>query len=252
MNTMGQEEKDEIHRWMENMAEAEKEEEEEEDAMTDPELENALADPDTFENAMAHHELGNAMADPDTLESAMAHPGLGSAMDVEKDTEKDNEAPPEGIEDDKKGPPEGIEDDALTPISQSQAPPEGIEDDENDKGKGKVKGEGKGKTKWKGKGKAKVEDIPDDDAALMDALREWAHDSTPLVLGCSKCRFVKTGCSKCKNPNFKGKRGGTQTIKKKPAIMRRPAAMTARASSAGVSEPSAPSAGANLAFLPVD
>ena len=160
----------------------------------------------------------------------------------------------------RRAPPEGIEDDALTPICQSQAPPEGIEDDENDKGKGKVKGEGKGKTKWKGKGKAKVEDIPDDDAALMDALREWAHDSTPLVLGCSKCRFVKTGCSACKNPKFKGRRGGTPThkfvpeltIKKKPAIMRRPAAMTTRASSAGASEPSAPSAGANLAFLPVD
>ena len=29
-----------------------------------------------------------------------------------------------------------------------------------------------------------------------------------LMLGCSKCRYLKHGCKQCRNPNFNGRRGG--------------------------------------------
>ena len=34
-----------------------------------------------------------------------------------------------------------------------------------------------------------------------------AKAKTALVLGCSKCRYLKNGCSTCRDPLFKGKRG---------------------------------------------
>ena len=56
------------------------------------------------------------------------------------------------------------------------------------KGKGKQsKGKGKGKQS-KGKGK-------------------HSKGKGMMRLGCSKCRYVPTGCSTCKNPKFGGKRG---------------------------------------------
>ena len=57
----------------------------------------------------------------------------------------------------------------------------------NDKGTGNVKNKNNGKDKGKGKGTPKKKG--------------------QMVLGCSKCRRVPTGCSVCKNPAFGGVRG---------------------------------------------
>ena len=75
---------------------------------------------------------------------------------------------------------------------------------EQDKAKKKNRG---GKTA-KAKSKASAKKKANADAKVkVTASASATSRKGKLILGCSKCRYVTTGCSTCKDPSFTGKRG---------------------------------------------
>mgnify|MGYP000099285420 CR=1 FL=1 len=70
------------------------------------------------------------------------------------------------------------------------------------KGQGKGIGKGKGKTKSNGKSTLKIKAKPK--AKVLS--KAFNKAAAPGVLGCSKCRWSKGGCTQCKNPEFTGLR----------------------------------------------
>ena len=83
------------------------------------------------------------------------------------------------------------------------------------KGKAKARGKAKAKGKAKATGKRKL-DTPDSGDTTPQKIRKNRLTSTPetgqklpaagqLLLGCSKCRFSKSGCARCKKAVGLGK-----------------------------------------------
>jgi hypothetical protein len=72
---------------------------------------------------------------------------------------------------------------------------------------GGPKGKGKGNTKSKGKGKVTL-NVKAKPKAKAKAVNKAAAKAagTPAVMGCSKCRWSKCGCTQCRNPEFHGHR----------------------------------------------
>jgi hypothetical protein len=71
---------------------------------------------------------------------------------------------------------------------------------------GAVKGKGKGKTNSNGKVTMKNKAKPKAKAAVKAAKPKAKTAVKAVVLGCSKCRWSKGGCTQCKNPKFLGHR----------------------------------------------
>jgi hypothetical protein len=70
------------------------------------------------------------------------------------------------------------------------------------KGKAKAKAAPKGKAKAAPKGKAKASP-----KGKAKAKAKANGRPGPLILGCSKCRYVEIGCGTCRRPEFSGNRG---------------------------------------------